>query len=230
TLTVNDGNGNSATCTATVTVEDPSGFCSQVVCLDAEIDNLVNYIEGLGLASGLERAITRRLETAAIRFCRDYPASIVINGLNSVIDYVDYQSGGSIPTAEADYIITEVQSLIGAINAGIAECCSGEGRPIPGNSFTLEDDATGLEVAPNPFSNETVIRFFLPGTGPATLEVFNMQGQRVTVLCAETLDRGYHTLHWDGTAFNGEVLGSGIYLVRLRNGKMALTRKVSLVR
>ena len=82
--------------------------CS-IICIDTAIDNLIGYVEGLGISSGTKRAIPRRLDKAAYRLCNGYPVSYVISTLNSVIDYVEYQSGGAIPIGEE--IITKKASF-----------------------------------------------------------------------------------------------------------------------
>ena len=230
TLTVNDGNGNTATCMATVTVEDPTGFCSQVFCFDSEAGSLIDYIEGLSISSSIKRALTRRLELAIDKFCQ-YPASnTVLSSLEYVIAYTQYQSGRGIPAAAASYIIAEAQALIAAINADTAVCCSGAGRGPDGIEPAQEAGACQLDVAPNPFRSEALLSFFLPEASPVSLEVFNLQGQRVRLLRAETLDAGRHTHNWDGTADGGQVLSAGVYLVRLRTEAGVLVKKVSLVR
>ncbi|MCB0598324.1 MAG: T9SS type A sorting domain-containing protein, partial [Phaeodactylibacter sp.] len=230
TLTVNDGHGNTATCSATVTVADPNGFCSQVVCLDGEIAKLVMDVEGMGLNSSIERAITSRLELAAYKFCLWNSASTAISNLENIITYVQYQRGRYIPIGQANYIIGQIQALIDALNDGIAECCSGAARgPQPAN-VVEGSEALKLEVAPNPFRSETGIQFYLPDAGPASLDVFNLQGQRVRSLLAETLDAGRHARQWDGTADGGQALSAGVYLVRLRTEAGVLVKKVSLAR
>jgi len=230
TLTVNDGNGNTSTCTASVSVTDPNGFCSQVVCFDTEVSQLIAYIKSLRLRSTVERNLTNRLNLAADKFCDGASAGTIISYLNLVISYTQSQSGGSIPTAAANYIIAEVQALINAVSAGTAECCSGEGRPLPPTGPVGKGAAYELDVIPNPFASEAAISFYLPEAGPAGLEVFNLQGQRVSLLLAETLDAGRHTHYWAGTADGGQQLSAGIYLVRLRTETGVLVKKVSLVR
>ncbi len=84
---------------------------------------------------------------------------------------------------------------------------------------------------PNPFSSATTLRYALPEPALVTLEVFNVVGQRVAVLEAETAQpAGWHTAPFDGSA-----LASGVYFYRLhargtgdarwlKTGKMVLVR------
>ena len=69
---------------------------------------------------------------------------------------------------------------------------------------------------PNPFNASTLISYGLPAPARAVLEIFNSAGQRVAALDQGIRPAGYHELHWRGTADDGRMLGSGVYLYRLR--------------
>ncbi|MCB0551404.1 MAG: T9SS type A sorting domain-containing protein, partial [Phaeodactylibacter sp.] len=169
---------------------------------------------------------------AVSRFCGGSSNSTVIASLNSVISYVQSRSGNGIPSNEASFIISQVQILISAINAGGVQCCQANARPsLPGNAgFAAQAEKAGLDVFPNPFSRQATIRFYLPQAEQARLEVFNLQGQRVKVLLSETMEEGYYEHSWDGTADGGQQLEAGIYLIRLRTASGAITLRLSLAR
>lgn len=78
---------------------------------------------------------------------------------------------------------------------------------------------------PNPFNPTTNIQFSLPQNAHATLEVFDMLGQTVSVLVNQTLSAGEHTATFDASS-----LSSGIYIYRLQVGGEVITRKLSLVK
>ncbi|MCO6487495.1 MAG: T9SS type A sorting domain-containing protein, partial [Phaeodactylibacter sp.] len=133
-----------------------------------------------------------------------------------------------IPAADAGYIINQANALIGALNGGIVVCCPAPPPQSPDPSTAQQEGR--LEAYPNPFRDELSIRFYLPQTGPATLEVFNLSGQRVAALHAGYLDAGYQDFRWNGADGSGQQLSAGIYLVRLQTEDGMLTKKVSLVR
>ena len=92
---------------------------------------------------------------------------------------------------------------------------------------------TGLELqqnAPNPFNSETVISYSLSKPAFSRIEVFALNGQRVSVLAQGPQQAGRHRLHWDGRDDDGRPLGSGVYLYRLVTGESVLTRKLTLLR
>ena len=87
-----------------------------------------------------------------------------------------------------------------------------------------------LEVFPNPFVNETTIRFYLPEADEVSLEVYNTQGQRVRRLEGARLEAGLHEQSWNGAGTGNEPLVSGVYLVHLTTSKGSWTKKVQLIK
>ncbi|MFO7312822.1 DUF5666 domain-containing protein [Rhodothermus marinus] len=85
---------------------------------------------------------------------------------------------------------------------------------------------------PNPFRQQTTIRFTLGGTAPqpVTLEVYNVLGQRVRTLVQGMLSPGRHEVIWDATDDAGRPAASGLYLYRLRVGNQVQTRSMVLMR
>jgi hypothetical protein len=92
---------------------------------------------------------------------------------------------------------------------------------------------------PNPFNPATVISWQLArlaGTaGPAVisevqLKIFNLLGQEVRTLVDERQQAGYHSVVWDGCDANDNPVASGIYLYRIKVGKLVTLRKIVLVR
>lgn len=90
--------------------------------------------------------------------------------------------------------------------------------------------APELSVFPNPFTTQATIRTILPDGGPALLEIFNLNGQRVAALLSGEMDAGQHEYSWDGTDSRGRQLSAGVYMVRLRTEKGLTTRRLILAR
>ncbi|MCO6492978.1 MAG: T9SS type A sorting domain-containing protein [Phaeodactylibacter sp.] len=221
--------GNTGNCNANGADITPTA-CGPDVCINAEVSNLNAYVDGLSISSSMKRTITRRLDLAASRFCGGYSTSSVINSLDYVVSYVQYQSGSGIPVDAAGHIIAQVNGLIDALNAGVLVCCPAAAPPPVSPGQVAVTEAYRLDASPNPFREEVAIRFYLPQSGPATLEVYNLSGQRVRRLESASFDAGRHDRVWDGRADGGQSLAPGVYLLRLQTQGQAVVKKLTLVR
>jgi len=78
---------------------------------------------------------------------------------------------------------------------------------------------------PNPFNPSTTIKYGLPHRVNVILEVFNIVGQRVSVLVDEEQNAGYYRV-----IFRDAGLASGVYLYRLQAGDFITTKKLLLLK
>jgi len=83
---------------------------------------------------------------------------------------------------------------------------------------------------PNPFNPMTNIEFVLPKSGPVSIEIFNILGQKVRMLVDQHMKAGYKLVDWDGKDDNGNDVSSGIYFYRLQAGDFCQTKKMVLLR
>jgi hypothetical protein len=83
---------------------------------------------------------------------------------------------------------------------------------------------------PNPFNPNTTISYYL--ATPANLElcIYNIKGQRVKQLYHAPQLAGNHSLSWDGRDDNGVEVGSGIYFIKMSDGKLTSTRKMTMIK
>ncbi len=77
---------------------------------------------------------------------------------------------------------------------------------------------------PNPFNPLTTIEFYLPEKNHVTLKVFNMLGQTVATIIDEDMNKGNHTIE-----YNGQDLNSGIYFYKLSVGRFQEVKKMILL-
>ncbi|MCR4440254.1 MAG: hypothetical protein NUW13_14625 [candidate division KSB1 bacterium] len=83
---------------------------------------------------------------------------------------------------------------------------------------------------PNPCNAASHFRFSLPSKQHVRVDIFNVRGGLVCRLWEGVCAPGEHLMSWDGRDSKGELVASGVYLVRLEAGKMQVTRKLFLVR
>ncbi|MDZ7721565.1 MAG: T9SS type A sorting domain-containing protein [candidate division KSB1 bacterium] len=62
------------------------------------------------------------------------------------------------------------------------------------------------------------------------ISVFDMNGRRVQILLNESVDAGHHVTNWNGTDAAGELVGSGVYFIRMRSDEFEQVRKVVLMK
>lgn len=110
--------------------------------------------------------------------------------------------------------------LMDSLSLSVADSVTavGPGPPSPGG-FRLDP------VYPNPFNGTASVRFVLPVAGDATLDVADASGRVVAVLADGPLPAGERTL-----SFSAPTLASGMYVVRLRAGASAISRKILIIR
>jgi hypothetical protein len=87
-----------------------------------------------------------------------------------------------------------------------------------------------LEVLPNPFGPSTSVACTLPADDRIDLSIFDVSGRLVSVLAARTVVAGRHRWRWDGHDLEGDDLGSGVYLVRLKTTHGVVSRRITILR
>jgi hypothetical protein len=102
----------------------------------------------------------------------------------------------------------------------------GESHSTTVNDYFLEQNF------PNPFNPSTIIRYRLPGTGFASLKVYDALGREVATLVNKTQQSGVYEVVFDASG-----LSSGIYIYRLsvrppsgeRTGVFQQTKKLLII-
>jgi photosystem II stability/assembly factor-like uncharacterized protein len=110
-----------------------------------------------------------------------------------------------------------------------------KGRSVPAVAVEGGEGGTATAFAcwqnrPNPFTGRTAIRYALPVAAKVSLEVFNVEGQRVAVLVEEEQGPGEHSVSF-GPGARGVHAGlpSGIYFYRFRAGGFSATHRMVMM-
>lgn len=83
---------------------------------------------------------------------------------------------------------------------------------------------------PNPFNPATKIRFEIPEYSFVSIKVFNVLGKEITTVLEKELAPGSHTIDWEAQDSNGQLLPSGVYLIRLTASKYTHSVKAVLLK
>ncbi len=98
---------------------------------------------------------------------------------------------------------------------------------------TVADLPEGYKLSqnyPNPFNPVTRISFTIPTTEHVTLEIININGQKVKTLIDEQRAAGTHSVEWDATNSSGTKVASGVYLYRISAGDFNQVKKATLLK
>lgn len=83
---------------------------------------------------------------------------------------------------------------------------------------------------PNPFTNQTGIRFQIPIKAKVDLKIYNSVGRLVNTLINDEMNPGYYTMSWNGRDEIGRTQSNGIYFIRLKTEDYDATKKMIMVR
>ncbi|MCH7755307.1 T9SS type A sorting domain-containing protein [candidate division KSB1 bacterium] len=79
---------------------------------------------------------------------------------------------------------------------------------------------------PNPFNPATVITYDLKKRVRVGISVYNLLGQKIETLVDAIQDRGIYLIRWHGTDSSQKIVPSGVYILQMRAGDFAATRKM----
>ena len=130
--------------------------------------------------------------------------------------------GSPIPLED----VVSVGSESGDVDSDSGEI-GGESEEVVEEPKVLVTALTG--AYPNPFRSGVTIMFDLAEPHGVTVEIYDARGALVRSLVTRALDAGRHTLTWDGRTGDGQRVGSGIYVARLRAGSEVSSHKLTVV-
>jgi hypothetical protein len=83
---------------------------------------------------------------------------------------------------------------------------------------------------PNPFNPETTISFTIQNSNKVTLDVYNIKGQKIKTLLNDQINRGKHSIVWNGVDKNNNPVSSGVYLYSLKTRDQQITKRMLLLK
>jgi hypothetical protein len=99
-----------------------------------------------------------------------------------------------------------------------------------GQTPALEERRISLKSYPNPFNSSTTIIYSVTEMTHLSLSVYDILGERVTMLVQGPKEGGQHAIAWDGKGANGRILPTGAYVCVLRVGNETSVRTLLLLR
>ena len=144
------------------------------------------------------------------------------------VAYADEEGRFSIEAGELEKFVTatltdsagNTSEFSASIKTGVEQFADGR-RP---DTYVLEQNY------PNPFNPSTIIAFAIPSLEHVTLDVFNLQGQRIARLIDRQLPAGKHQVEWNVSGSREGTLSSGVYFYRLTAGRFTRTKKMTVLK
>ena len=125
-----------------------------------------------------------------------------------------------------------------AVDDGPAYEVLGSGEAIPEglpktnplvSQIALPTEFNLFQNYPNPFNPSTTIQFTLPEAQHIRLEIYNVQGEKVTSLFTGHKEAGHHRITWNATNDMNQDVSGGIYLCRFQAQTFSKTIRMLLL-
>lgn len=147
-------------------------------------------------------------------------------GKDVYIEVVDNSTTGHICL---DEIIESSLVIDGGV--GGSGGARGRGKPVAVKVGNVPSEISLHQNTPNPFNPTTTIAFDLPQAADVSIDIYNVNGQRVRNLLSRAEEGGAHEVTWDARSDAGSPLPSGIYFYRLTvDGRTVATKKMILLK
>ncbi|MBN2411442.1 glycoside hydrolase family 9 protein [candidate division KSB1 bacterium] len=155
-----------------------------------------------------------------VSYPSDLPAKSYVDNQNSYASN-EIAINWNAPLVYLTWVIEAVMSQDGIPNLTAIEEQNNNNSPA---------DYLLMQNYPNPFNPETVISYTLPKAAYISIDIYNSIGQKIITLEDGYKTAGYHQIVWQGLNANGQAVGSGIYLYRLRSDSGQIVKKMLLLR
>lgn len=159
----------------------------------------------------------------------------------SNLEIVDLNNGYSLHNQQTNiesYRITNfVKNSIGKFHFVTLQYQLGKLYEMDISSFVVTEESIIQSVLsqisnyPNPFNPSTTIEFSIQNDSKIDLMILNIKGQNVKTLTNEFLNAGDHSILWNGVDDFGNLVSSGLYLIKLNiNGKTEAVKKCLMLK
>jgi hypothetical protein len=94
----------------------------------------------------------------------------------------------------------------------------------------LPSNFTLLQNYPNPFNALTTLEFKLENEAQISIDIFDIRGRLINRLINSPLESGRHSIVWNSSDEQGNIVSSGIYYYRLSDGINTVIQKMTLLK
>lgn len=99
------------------------------------------------------------------------------------------------------------------------------------NDVAVSLSKSSIKNYPNPFNPTTTIQFELTSNNQASIEIFNIKGQKIVTLGNKFYNKGLNSVIWNGKNKLNQTISSGVYYYKLKvDGKFQQIGKCLLLK
>jgi len=139
--------------------------------------------------------------------------------------WISVAAAGSVPVGSSCcFTVTFVCDGEPGVIDVCAEACAWQNSGVLPNPAGV--DFGIYSTTPNPTRSGMSIGYAMPKRGDATLEIYNLAGQRIRTLLDGPAEAGMNVVKWDGRGENGRKLAPGAYFVTFRSGERVTSKKI----
>lgn len=106
----------------------------------------------------------------------------------------------------------------------------GNGGIVSNSDDVVEFTNLTLTNYPNPFTNQTNLTVHGLKEKSVLIDIYNIKGQKVRSVSSNAVKGGNSSLIWDGKAYNGKDLASGLYFAKILSGKQTVMTKILMLK
>jgi hypothetical protein len=148
--------------------------------------------------------------------------------------------GGSLSSTNYNTSATINQTAIGSLTG--SNILAYVGFWYPGILTGITEDKTDQTVdpntlvtrlysaKPNPFVNQTAIRYSLSAKTKASLLIYDITGRLVKTLVNTSIEPGVYSINWNGRNDRDQQVASGVYFYQLKTDNYLKTNKLLLTK
>ena len=94
----------------------------------------------------------------------------------------------------------------------------------------LPDKFELINCYPNPFNPNINIEFSVPDEAMISVDIYDINGNKVKTLVNKNMNPGLISLEWDGLSDSGSSVSSGVYLIQIKMNQNIVMKKITMLK
>ena len=94
----------------------------------------------------------------------------------------------------------------------------------------LPDKFELINCYPNPFNPNVNIEFSVPDEAMISVDIYDVNGNKVKTLVNKNMNPGLISLDWDGVSDSGSSVSSGVYLIQIKMNQNIVMKKITMLK